>query len=198
MYRLASPGKLKRICLPLQLYELASWLWRKCPNRSSNSKRTSDCLPYRLVSQLSQVPYRVRAKAENHGCMSCAALWFYLHDHWEGMRKRDDAPTWASRLEVGELQGKAVAKKRTCKKVTPPDAGEDLRTLPLLILMKGLLVCSYRNQVMNALTSNRGALPPAKQRKGTTSFTGLYGTHCLAHQTHGSITLWQTLVHSVA
>ena len=32
--------------------------------------------------------------------------------------------------------------------------------------MKGLLFCSYKNQVMKTPTKNRGALPSARRRKG--------------------------------
>ncbi len=36
---------------------------------------------------------------------------------------------------------------------------------------------------------DRGALPPARRRRGTTEFIGLYGFNGLAHQTHESIRL---------
>lgn len=126
----------------------------------------------------------------------CAIMGFCLHDHREGIRKRGAAPICASRLEVSELGGIAVSKKHTFRKIIPPDAAEGLRTFPHLILMKELQVCSYRNQVMNALLRDRGALSPARQRKGTARLTGLYGTDFLAHQTHGRIILWWPLVHS--
>lgn len=120
----------------------------------------------------------------------CAVLGFCLHDHREGIRERGVAPAWASGLEAIGLGGVAVSKKRTFRKVTLPDAAEALRTFPLLTLMKELQVCSYRNQVMNALISDRGALSPARQRKGTASLAGLHGTDFLTRQTQGRIMLW--------
>lgn len=41
----------------------------------------------------------------------CAIVGFCLNDHREGIRKRDAAPAWASRLEVSERGGIAVSKK---------------------------------------------------------------------------------------
>lgn len=52
-----------------------------------------------------------------------------------------------------------------------------------------LPVVSPPDTVMNTLTGTRGALPPARIRKGTTKFVGLYGFNVLARQTLGSVRL---------
>lgn len=169
-----------------------TWIMEKCSGRSSHSKGTSHLAPYTGCC----LSYQKWSESKAKGCVAAIA-GFHLCDHREGIRKRGVAAVWASRLKVSELRGIAVSEKHTFRKVTLPAAAEAL-SFSLLTLKKELQVCSYRNQVMNALIGDRGALSPDRQRKGVASPNGLYGTEFLAHQTHGRIKIWWTLVHSEA
>lgn len=78
-----------------------------------------------------------------------------------------------------------MAKKSPYRRITAPVAVEEFprqsrRADPLSEPKKELLVCSYKNQVMNAPARNRGALPLPRQRKGTSRFIGLHGFDGLA------------------
>lgn len=157
-----------------------TWIMEKGSGKSSHSKWTVHLVPYTGYC----LSYQKWSESKGKGCVG-AIMGFCLCDHREGIRKRGVAAVWASRLKVSELRGIAVFKKHTFRKVTPPAAAEALMSFPLLTLKKEVQVCSYRNQVMNALIGDRGALSPARQRKGAASLNGLYGTEFLAHQTHG-------------
>jgi len=52
-------------------------------------------------------------------------------------------------------------------------------------------------QLRTTLTRNRGTMPLARRRKGTTGSAGLCGFDGLAHQPHRSVKVSWTLVHSV-
>ncbi|KAK4830567.1 hypothetical protein QYF61_011745 [Mycteria americana] len=121
-------------------------------------------------------------------------LWFYLPDHKEDMRKWEGKSISTLEAWVRELQGKKSHKGVLPGKLllqfpvgSSPDRVENL--ILLLILMKELLTRMYKEWVTNAMTRTRGALPPARWRKGTTGFTGLWGFDGLAHQSHRSIRL---------
>ena len=119
-----------------------------------------------------------------------------LHDQGKDMRKWDGDPTWTLEAQVQELQEQQPKGIHPGKLLLQCLLGRVEGLILLLTLMKGLLVCSYKNQVMKTPTRTRKALALARWRKETTGFTGLCGFHGLAHQAHGSIKLWWTLAHS--
>jgi len=95
---------------------------------------------------------------------------------------------------VHELQGKTITEGATSRKnaapvssTSCPDRVDNL--ILLLILLKGPLSHFYNKRVTNTLTRTRGALPPARWRKGTTMFIGQCGFGGLADQIHKSIKL---------
>ena len=101
------------------------------------------------------------------------------------MGKWDGKPTLNLEAGVCELRGKTAARKGPYRKITAPVAVEQFpgwsrRADTPSDPNKELMICSYKNQVMNTPSGNRGALPPARQRKGTTRFIGRHGSGGLA------------------
>ncbi|KAK4828827.1 hypothetical protein QYF61_000884 [Mycteria americana] len=173
---LASSRNRKKVSLPP-----LSWLWRDCPGRSSNSKRIGPTFHlYGPVSQLLGVRVPL-LKRGYKGYTPWGTLWFSLCDHGEDMRKHGYVSCKEKQSPKGVLPGKLLLRFPADNF---PDRVEGL--ILLLILMEELLTCMYKKWVMNTMTRTRGALPPARWRKGTTKFTGLCGFDGLAHQTHRS------------
>jgi len=115
-----------------------------------------------------------------------APLWFCPHGHQEDMTQWDGEPTLNLEAGVCELRGKTAAKKGPSRKITAPVAveqfpGQSRRADPTSDPNKGLVVCSYKNQLVNTPSRNRGALPPARGRRGTARFVGLRRFDGLAH-----------------
>jgi len=98
-------------------------------------------------------------------------LWFYLRDQGEDMRKRDGKPTSSLETRVRELQGKTqkgiLLEKMLLQFLmgSSPDRVDSLILSP--IFLKGSPSHFYSKWVANSLTRFRGALPPARWRKGT-------------------------------
>ena len=120
------------------------------------------------------------------------SLWFYLCDHGENM-KWDRKSTSIQEAQVRELRGKTITKGDSVrKKATPVSSGQlsrpgrqfDIASDPLEATSK-----SFLQEVSHSLTRIRGALPPARWRKGTTAFIGQCGFGGLARQIHKSIKL---------
>ena len=123
---------------------------------------------------------------EYRGYTPRGTLWFYLHDHGEDMRKWDGKPTSSLEARVRELRGKTITKGDSLGKMllqfpaaSSPDQVDSLILIPIL----------WRGPPSHSYTRIRGALPPARWRKGTTRFIGRCGFGGLARQIHKSIKL---------
>lgn len=182
----AGSSKLKRISLPPQTYRSASWLRRDYPNSSSYSKTAYlfPC-PYQPPSQLLRGSSSLLKAKGTVGASVCLLVVFSV---WPQTGR-----TWGSGMvnppQIWKLAFVNCEEKQWPKRIHPGK-------LPLQLLLsnspnsrkadpssdpsKGLVVCSCKDQVMNALTRKRGALPPARQRKRTTRFIGLHGFDSLA------------------
>lgn len=119
----------------------------------------------------------------------CATLWFNLCDHGEDIKKRNGKSTLT--LEAHTLEGMWVASKTTEKGCSSRKMATSVssRQFPRQG-RRSDLICEFDNEplslhsqkVSNKITRTRGALPPARWRKGTTRFIRLCGFDDLVYQ----------------
>lgn len=146
-------------------------IMEKCPERSSHSRWTGHLLP--CPAGVSAIRNGVRAK-ERDVWVPCVIVGFFQGGHRE-----------EGCCTCFEVWGKQIGRNSSVQKAYIQEGyssrcSRSSEDISLQTLTKELEVCSYRNQVINALISDRGALSPARQRKGTAGLTGWYGTEFLA------------------
>jgi len=187
---LSDSGNMKKASLPPSF-----WPWRNCPRRSSDSKRACPTPhQYGPSSQLlgASVPLLRRdyTEATHPGALYCFTCVTTERTWGSGMQN----PPQVQRHKCVSCEVKQSPKGILLGKmplqfpaVSSPHQVGSLILIP--ILWKGPPSHSYSKWVANSLTRIRGALPPARWRKGTTAFICRCGFSGLARQIHKSIKL---------
>ncbi|GAB0203300.1 hypothetical protein GRJ2_002795600 [Grus japonensis] len=88
--------------------------------------RKASTLAVRGTPRNQSSPAPVRGKGSPRH-MPCGALWFFLRDQGEDMRKWDGEPTFKLEARVRELRGKTAVKKGTPKKAVSQEEERDDR-----------------------------------------------------------------------
>ncbi|XP_049650026.1 uncharacterized protein LOC126035459 isoform X2 [Accipiter gentilis] len=117
------------------------------------------------------------------------ALWFYLCDHAEDMRKWDGKTTLVLNARVHELRGKTTTKGDSTRKNAAPVSKQGIRADFISDPLEGTSEPILREVNTETLIRITGALPSVRWRKGITGSIGLCGFDGLARQTHRSIRL---------
>uniref|UniRef100_A0A663EIB6 Uncharacterized protein n=1 Tax=Aquila chrysaetos chrysaetos TaxID=223781 RepID=A0A663EIB6_AQUCH len=94
---------------------VSSWLQNFEVNLCTSSFLGDSALAVRGIPRNQSSPAAVRGKGSPR-CMPCDALWFFLHDQGEDMRKWDGELAFKLEASVCELRGKSAVKKGSPKK----------------------------------------------------------------------------------
>ncbi|GAB0209721.1 hypothetical protein GRJ2_003437800 [Grus japonensis] len=103
--------------------KVSSWLQNFEENLCTSSSLWASALAIRDTPRNQSCPAPVRGKGSPRR-MPRGALWFFLRDQGEDMRKWDGEPTFKLEARVRELRGKTAVKKGTPKKAVSVVAAE--------------------------------------------------------------------------
>lgn len=146
-----------------------------------------------LVVQLLEVSIPVLEREDivgTHHVSSCVIV--IVIPAWRGYVELKWKTHLDHRITVCKMQGKAIRRESSCRKMVTTVSSSLKRVGDLILLLSlitSLLVRIQKKWVTNTITKTIGALPPARWRKGTVRLIGLWRFNSLSYQNHRSISL---------